>query len=399
MVTSRSIGGEEMKTVLATFAMMAMSVGAQAASSEGRVSELSKSNVEPARIAKYEGHTNAGASLKRAGELQKGAEMIPAQKQVRPAAVQKSEKASYFYFYDAHSSLQSDRDGDGYHSEFTIRFDADTTLGDQLVYAKLYLRRVGESDWTLYHVTDDFWINGESNDDDFYVRTTLDDGFGTSEYDVLIDLYDASTSDVVATIDYNNAGELGLLPLEESGLDVPIEESGFSIGDAHTTLLIDDDQDGHYSKFEIAFDPNADVQPGNLYARVWIRPQGGEWIQEHVSENFPVDTSGQDDVYAFTADWVSGYPTAYYDVQIDLYDASTDLLVASAGSERQEFSRIPLEDQTRDQKPSAPITGGGGAVTSHEHGGGALATTWLVLLALLALFRRILLTRSAVRID
>jgi hypothetical protein len=239
---------------------------------------------------------------------------------------------------------------------------------------------VGDSDWVLYHVTDAFWINGQSNDDDFYVRTSLDDGFATSEYDVLIDLYEADGDGIVATIDYNDAGELGLLPLEESGLDVPIEESGFSIGDVQANLLVDEDLDGYYSKFEIAFDPDADLQSAYLYARVWIRPAGGEWIEEHVSEDFPVDTSGQNDIYAFTADWVSGYPTASYDVQIDLYDASTNLLVASAGSERLEFSRLPLEDQSRDRRLSAPVTGGGGSVTSHEHGGGAFDWIWLAIL-------------------
>jgi hypothetical protein len=260
-------------------------------------------------------------------------------------------------------------------------------LGDELVYAKLYLRRVGDSDWVLYHVTDDFWINGESNDDDFYVRTAFDDGFATSEYDVLVDLYESGDDEIVATIDYNDAGELGLLPLEESGLDVPIEEGGFSIGDVQANLLIDEDLDGYYSKFEIAFDPDADLQSAYLYARVWIRPAGGEWIEEHVSEDFPVDTSGQNDIYAFTADWVSGYPTASYDVQIDLYDASTDLLVASAGSERFEFSRLPLEDQSRDRHLSAPVTGGGGSVTSHEHGGGAFGWTWLAILGALIAMR------------
>jgi hypothetical protein len=374
---------QNVKDLIALFAMISIGAAANAASVEGRGHDTSVSMVDPARVARYEGRPSSKTALKdkRLAQAKAAPERIT-QKQVRSSSIQKSQKASYFYFYDAHSSLQTDRDGDGYHSEFTVRFDADTTLGDQRVYAKLYLRRLGESDWILYHATDDFWINGESNDDDFYVRTTLDDGFATGGYDVLIDLYDASTDDVVATVDYNDAPELGLLPLEESGLDVPIEESGFSIGDVQTTLLIDDDQDGHYSKFAIAFDPDADLQAGYLYARVWIRPQGGEWIQEHVSEDFPVDTSGQDDVYEFSVDWVSGYPTAYYDVQIDLYDATTNLLVASAGSERTDFARLPLEDQTRDLKPSPPSSGGGG-VTSHEHGGGTVTVPWLAMLLLL----------------
>ena len=387
-----------MKSLVAIIAIATLSTAAGAASIEGRVGDTPQTKVDPSRVSRYTGQSSV--LVKSNGitsEKAKGTRV--AEKQTRPATIRKSQKASYFYFYDAHSSLRSDRDGDGYHSEFTVRFDADTTLGDELVYAKLYLRRLGESDWVLYHVTDDFWINGESNDDDFYVRTALDDGFATSEYDVLVDLYESSTGDVVATVDYNDASELGLLPLEEAGLDVPIQEAGFSIADVQATLLIDDDQDGHYSRFEIAFDPDADLQAGYLYARVWIRPQGGEWIEEHVSKDFPVDISGQDDVYAFDADWVSGYPTAYYDVQIDVYDASTNLLVASAGSERVEFSRIPLEDQTRDQKVSPPVVGGGGRAASHEHGGGAFTLAWSVLLTLLWFSRRALGARRFSRVD
>jgi hypothetical protein len=380
--------------------------GAQAASSEGRVADMKPLPVDSARVAKYEGRSNPSADTKSQAKspgvlhAQKPAGTRSLQKEVRPASLKQSQKASYFYFYDAHSSLHTDRDTDGYYSEFSVRFDADTTLGDELVYAKLYLRRVGESDWTLYHATDDFWINGESNDDDFFVRTSLDDGFATGEYDVLIDLYDATYDEVVATIDYTDAGELGLLPLEEAGLDVPVEETGFSIGDVQTTLLADNDQDGYYSRFAIAFDPDADMQAGYLYARVWIRPQGGEWIEEHVSENFPVDAAGENDVYSFTAEWASGYPTAYYDVQIDLYDASTDLLVASAGSERLELSRIPLEDGNRDQKISAPVSNGGGSVTSHEHGGGgAFEAAWLAMFAFLLCARRALAGRVRARVD
>ena len=116
-----------------------------------------------------------------------------------------------------------------------------------------------------------------------------------------------------------------------------------------------------------------------------MRPQGGEWIKEHVSDDFLVDASGDADTYSLTADWISGYPTALYDVQIDLRDADTGALVASAGSERPELSRLPLEDEARDTRPNPPGNGsGGGDSHSHEHGGGALGG-WFVLALLLLL--------------
>jgi hypothetical protein len=254
----------------------------------------------------------------------------------------------------------------------------------------LYLRRTGERDWLLYHETDDFQIFADEGDDDYFVTATLDDGWPTGDYDVLIDLYESGFDGVVATIGPLDSDGLALLPLEEAGLDLPIELPGFSIRDVSTQLIIDDDGDGHFSKFRVEFDPDADFDGTFVYAEVWVRPQGGEWIQEHVSDDFLVDASGGDDVYSLTADWVSGYPTAFYDVQIDLRDADTGALVASAGSERPELSRLPLEDQTRDTRISQPpANGGGGIVTSHEHGGGALGGWFIMALGMLLALARL----------
>jgi hypothetical protein len=307
-------------------------------------------------------------------------------RQLREKSVTISVRAGDFYFHDARVSLLTDRDGDGYHSEFRVRFDADSYIGSTRVYAKLYLRRYGESEWFLYRETDDFWLEGVDDRDAYFVTTTLDDGYATDAYDILIDLYESGFSGIVATIGPNDTNALAYVPLEEAGLDVPIELPGFSIGAVSTTLVIDDDGDGHYSQFRVAFDPDSDVGSQYVYARVWARPRGGSWIEEHVTEDFVVDPHGSRDTYEFTADWLSGYPTAYYDLQIDLFDAATNLLVASAGSERPEFAQIPLEDASRDVRPNPPVGGGGGSNTSRESGGGG-AFKLFGLFALLAAAR------------
>jgi hypothetical protein len=368
-----------------------------AEAAEGRVSELQALPLDAARVANYaqeRGAPKASSAAKSAKQHgTRAATKTAAPKSVRPSATLSSRSAD-FWFFDAGSTLLGDRDNDGFHHEFRIRFDADVVVGDALVYARLYLRRAGDSDWLLYSETDDFRISGQDGDDDYFVTTTLDDGWPTGDYDVLIDLYESGFSGIVATIGPFDSGALALLPLEETGLDLPIEIPGYDIGDVATTLLIDDDDDGHYAKFRIDFDPDADFDGTFVYAEVWVRPQGGEWIKEHVSDDFLVDASGDADTYSLTADWISGYPTAFYDVQIDLRDADTGALVASAGSERLELSRIPLEDQARDTRPSPPSNGGGGNSHSHEHGGGALGGWFLLgLLGLLGYARLRPITR------
>jgi hypothetical protein len=367
-----------MRRILAIGIVVVTSVLAQPAAfaAEGRIADLQAQPLDPQRVSKYteaRGASAPAAEKSAKAHNMRGATKTAALKSVRPSSPTGSAKMSDFSFFDASSTLLDDRDNDGFHREFRVRFDADVVSGSALVYARLYLRRAGDRDWLLYHETDDFEIFEDDGDDDYFVSATLDDGWPTGDYDVLIDLYESGFSDVVATIGPFDSDALALLPLEETGLDQAIELPGYSIRDVSSQLLIDDDGDGHYSKFRVEFDPDADFDGTHVYAEVWVRPQGGEWIQEHVSDDFLVDASGNADTYTLTADWVSGYPTAFYDVQIDLRDADTGALVASAGSERPELSRIPLEDQSRDTRVNVPpANGGGGVVTSREHGGGAI---------------------------
>ncbi|HEX4911018.1 MAG TPA: choice-of-anchor H family protein [Permianibacter sp.] len=312
----------------------------------------------------------------------------------RPAQVTLRKSASHdFRLWDAGRSLISDVDDDGYFRRFEIRFDADVSYGDALVYAKLYLRRVGDSgDWQHYYTTDDFWIYGESDSDDYYVETLLNDGYPTAEYDVLVDLYESGYSGIVATMGPFEDSSLRDLPLEDSGLDLDIPYAGFSIGDVDTTLLTDRDNDGYYSRFTVSFDPDHDSGSRAAYAVLRIREPGGDWETEHTSAIFTIDVSGDADRYSFTAEWQSGYPTARYDMQIDLYDAGSQQLVASVSSERPELSRVPLEDADRDDSPGGGGGGGGGDSDSDGSGGGGSMS-----LLLLGVVAGLLLARARLR--
>jgi hypothetical protein len=393
---------------LGAIGLLSVSLIATAAgTAEGPVAELSAPTIESDRQSSYSGGRAGAADSDKSSvaSARKGAQpsrehayekaQASAHKGSRAAQQAVSPRATYFYIFDAGSQLISDRDDDGYASEFRIRFDADTDLSRAWVYAKLYLRRYGEPDWQLYHVTDDFLINGHSDDDDYFVTTLLNDGFATSEYDVLIDLYESDYPGIVATLYPFDSPALSLLPLEEVGLDVPIEIDGYSIRAVTTTLLIDEDGDDHFSRFRITFDPDADFTGAVAYVRLWIRASGGEWFEEFVSEDFMVDPSGSGDAYEIEIDWLSGYPTSFYDVQIDMYDARTNLLAATAGSERPQLAQIPLEDQSRDRVINPPVTGGGGSASSSERGGGgAMMLWWLGVLSMLA-WKRSPLSRSS----
>jgi hypothetical protein len=344
------------------------------------------------RASHYQGASHTFAQSTKQGAAFAAAK--PNSKAGRGTAVQHSPRFSDFYIYSAASSLRQDRDADGYHSEFKIRFDADVISGDASVYAKLYLRRAGEDEWFAYHETDDFIINGQSDDDDYYVTTTLEDGYATAEYDVLIDLYESGFSGVVATIGPADAGALSYLPLEEASLDLAPQIDGYDIAQVATELIEDVDGDGYYSGFRIAFDPDAQFERRLAYAHVWVRARGGEWIDEFSSDDFWVEPGTSDDGYEINVGWESGYPTSLYDVQIDLRDSATGLLLASAGSDRAALAQMPLEDASRDRRVSSPTPGGGGNNSSHEGGGGSFEILSVLGFAWLLMMRRM---RRAVR--
>lgn len=127
-----------------------------------------------------------------------------------------------FYIYDAYSRLFVDNDFDGFYQTFSVTFDADVSgayINETAnVFAELYLSRNG-GPWEHYYTTDIFTIFGDATDDDYEVLTTLESGYTTDHYDVLIDLYEVGYGDIVATVSSSDFDSLYALPLESSYWD------------------------------------------------------------------------------------------------------------------------------------------------------------------------------------
>jgi hypothetical protein len=100
---------------------------------------------------------------------------------------------------------------------------------------------------------------------------------------------------------------------------------------------------------------------------------------------FPVRSDDSDDAYEVVTRLIDGYPTGYYDVLIELYDADYDLLVLNYGPyEDRDLAALPLEDSYRD------------SYDDHDGGGGAVDIGLLLwLMAGGLLLRRALVAREA----
>ncbi|MES9837674.1 MAG: choice-of-anchor H family protein [Candidatus Thiodiazotropha sp.] len=146
-----------------------------------------------------------------------------------------------------------------------------------------------------------------------------------------------------------------------------------SIFDAHSVISRDDDDDGFYHRLKVVFDADTSEEEVWVYARLYLSLEGGPWNQYYTTDLFPIAGDASDDEYEVVTRLLDGYPTGYYDVLIELYDADFDLLEVNYGPyEDSDLAVLPLEDSYRDE---------------YHHGGGGAVGLFTLLLGLLALFR------------
>lgn len=137
-----------------------------------------------------------------------------------------------FWIFDAWVELEIDEDSDGYFSQFSLGFDADTEFSSAEIYVRLYLAE--DEVFREFHTTNNFTIYADSSDDSLVIESELLTGFPSAEYEILIELYDAYNDQLVAIYDGNDDADLYLLSLEsqdrESVQVVIVQEHGGSLG-------------------------------------------------------------------------------------------------------------------------------------------------------------------------
>lgn len=144
------------------------------------------------------------------------------------------------WIYEATTDVFADRDADGYFRYLRVRFDADSIYTSAWVYAEIYLSADGDS-WEHLYSTRDFEVFGSDPDDDYEVETELVSGYIAGLYDVLIELYDADTGELLDEYGPNESPEFSLLPLEDAGRDgvvvsIPDDDDHYGGGGAVSWL-------------------------------------------------------------------------------------------------------------------------------------------------------------------
>jgi hypothetical protein len=146
----------------------------------------------------------------------------------KASSVQSMSASTDFWFYLADVELYGDSDRDGYFSGIDLLFDVDTYYSVADIYAVAYLSYEG-GPWEEYAVTEDFTIFGSSGTDDYVIVTDLVSGYPRGDYDILIEVFDADTSEFLAWFGPEDTSELSFLPLEDMERDAPAPETRVTV--------------------------------------------------------------------------------------------------------------------------------------------------------------------------
>jgi hypothetical protein len=148
--------------------------------------------------------------------------------QSKTSSIESMSPNADFWFYLADVELYGDSDRDGYYSGIDLLFDVDTYYSAADIYAVAYLSYEG-GPWEEYAVTEDFTIFGSSGSDDYVIVTDLVSGYPRGDYDILIEVFDADTSEFLAWFGPDDTSELAFLPLEDMDRDAPATETRITV--------------------------------------------------------------------------------------------------------------------------------------------------------------------------
>ncbi|MDH3590130.1 MAG: choice-of-anchor H family protein [Gammaproteobacteria bacterium] len=143
-----------------------------------------------------------------------------------------------YRIYSTRTQLFDDMDHDGFFSYLRVSMDIDTDYFDADLFLQVYLRGT-TGGWLQVFDSDVFTIYGSSGLDDYEVETELLSGFASDYYDVLIEVYDAYTGDLVLEYGPAESPALSLLAMEDIIRDSrPLPPIAFSSGGGGGTLSL-----------------------------------------------------------------------------------------------------------------------------------------------------------------
>jgi len=119
----------------------------------------------------------------------------------------------------------------------------------------------------------------------------------------------------------------------------------FIIYDATTELISDLNFDGFYHRFNVSIDVDTVYDVAYIYAKLYLSYEGGPWNHYATSDNFHIYADSELDSFVIETELADGFPTGYYDIRIEVYDADLgDWLISYGPYDNASLSSLPLQD-------------------------------------------------------
>ena len=151
------------------------------------------------------------------------------------------------------------------------------------------------------------------------------------------------------------------------------------IHDVSTEMISDFNHDGFYHRFSLTIDADTPYDSADIYAEIYLSYEGGPWNYYASSNEYRIYGDSDADSFIIETELLDGFPTGYYDIRIELYDAISDIrLDVYSAYDDLSLLELPLEDSYYDESyylaPSPTST----EVIVSGHGHGAFSW-WLIL--------------------
>jgi len=153
----------------------------------------------------------------------------------------------------------------------------------------------------------------------------------------------------------------------------------FIIYDATTELISDFNLDGFYHRFNVTIDIDTVYDTAYVYAELFLSYEGGPWNHYATSDNYHIYKDSGLDSFVIETELDGGFPTGYYDIRIEVYDADlNDWLISYGPYDNASLSALPLQDAYIDDSTLIITPVESTVVVAADIHGGAMG--WLLLL-------------------
>lgn len=161
-------------------------------------------------------------------------------------------------------------------------------------------------------------------------------------------LNQAITTTLAPTLKQGYRTETGVL--ESSSTTIThYAVNAFTIYNVTTDLISDFDYDGFYHRFSVEIDADTIYDNSYVYAKLYLSYQGGPWNYYATSNAYHIYGNSENDAFVIETELTDGFPSGYYDVRIELYDADYNEWLTSYGPyDDASISALPLEDSYSD---------------------------------------------------